>query len=150
MLVFVGNDVFYKHLYDWYLELFGPTIRTWWNRQSKVLKDELIALLVGLFGAETFNQKKVLEKAGQHLHYVQEGYRNNLANNPKYERPPMIPTREWKGLLDDAREKDAKISGNPVPELARRYAILSKMQLYVYYTLFSIFLQCLSYLKLLL
>jgi hypothetical protein len=62
----------------------------------------------------------------------------------------MIPTREWKGLLDDAREKAAKIAGKPVPESARRYAILSAMQLYVYYTLFSIFLQCLTYLKLLL
>ena len=103
------------------------------------MKDELIARLVGLFGAETFNQKKVLEKAGQHLHYVREGYRNNLAINPKYEHPPMIPTREWKGLLDDAREKAAKIAGKPVPDSARRYAIISAMQLYVYYTLFSIF-----------
>ena len=103
------------------------------------MKYELIARLVGFFGAGTFNQKKFLEKDGQHLHYVWEGYRNNLAINPNYECPPMIPTTEWKGLLDDAREKAAKISGNPVPELARRYAILSKMQLYVYYTLFSIF-----------
>ena len=109
------------------------------------MKDELIARLVGFFGAETFNRKKVLEKAGQHLHYVWEKYRNNLEDNPKYESPPMIPTMEWKGLMDDAREKDVKIVGKPVPELARRYAILSAMQLYVYYTLFSIFLQCLMY-----
>ena len=95
-------------------------------------------------------KKKVLEKAGQHLHYVREGYQNNLAINPKYERPLMIPTMEWKGLLDDAREKDAKIVGKLVPESARRYAILSAMQLYVYYTLFSVCLQCLTYLKLLL
>ena len=114
------------------------------------MKDELIARLVGFFGAETFNQKKVLEKAGQHLHYVQEGYQNNLAINPKYERPLMIPTREWKGLLDDAREKAVKIAGKPIPESTRRYAILSAMQLYVYYTLFSVCLQCLTYLKLLL
>ena len=114
------------------------------------MKDELISRLVGFFGAETFNQKKVLEKAGQHLHYVREGYRNNLAINPKYERPPMIPTREWKGLLDDAREKAAKITGKPVSESARRYATLSAMQLYVYYTLFSVCLQCLTYLKLIL
>ena len=113
------------------------------------MKDELIARLVGLFG-ETFNQKKVLEKDGQHLHYVREGYRNNLANNPKYERPSMIPTREWKGLLYDAKEKAAKTAGKPVPKSARRYAILSAMQLYVYYTLFSVFLQCLMYLKLIL
>lgn len=106
--------------------------------------------MVGFFGAETFNPKKVLEKVGQHLHIVREQYRNDLEKNPKYEHPPMIPTREWKGLLDDAREKAAKIAGKPVPESARRYAILSAMQLYVYYTLFSIFLQCLTYLKLLL
>ena len=103
------------------------------------MKDELIARLVGFFGAETFNRKKVLEKDGQHLHYVWEGYRNNLAINPMYERLPMIPTREWKGFLDDARDKAAKIAGKPVPESARRYAILSTMKLYVYYTLFSIF-----------
>ena len=103
------------------------------------MKDELIARLVGFFGAETFNQKKVLEKDGQHLHYVWEGYRNNLAINPKYEFPPVIPTREWKGLLDDAKEKSTKIAGKPVPDSARRYAILSAMQLYVYYTLFSAF-----------
>ena len=109
------------------------------------MKDELIARLVGLFGAETFNQKKVLEKDGQHLHYVREGYRNNLAINPKYERPPMIPTREWKGFLDDAREKAVEIAGNLVPESSRRYAILSAMQLYVYYTLFSVCLQCLTF-----
>ena len=48
----------------------------------------------------------------------------------------MIPTREWKGLLDDAREKAAKIAGKPVPESSRRYAILSAKKLYVYYTLF--------------
>ena len=95
-------------------------------------------------------KKKVLKKAVQHLHYVREGYRNKLAINPKYECPPMIPTREWKGLLDDAMEKDAKIVGKLVPESSRRYAILSEMQLYVHYTLFSIFLQCLTYLKLLL
>ena len=114
------------------------------------MKDELIARLVWFFGAKTFNQKKVLEKAGQNLHYVWEGYRNNLAINPKYERPPMIPTREWKGLLDDAKEKAAKIAGKPIPESARRYAILLAMQLYVYYTLFSVCLQYLTYLKLLL
>ena len=99
----------------------------------------LLLAWLGFYGAETFNQKKVLEKAGQYLHYVWEGYRNNLAINPKYERPLMIPTREWKGLLDDAKEKAAKKAGKPVPESARRYAILSVMQLYVYYTLFSIF-----------
>ena len=92
------------------------------------MKDELIARLVGFFGAGTFNHKKVLEKAGQHLHIVRDQYRNNLAKHPKYERPPMIPTREWKGLLDDAREKAVKIAGKPVPESARRYAILSAMQ----------------------
>ena len=103
------------------------------------MKDELIARLVGFFCVETFNRKKVLKKDGQHLHIVREQYRNNLANNPKYECPPMIPTMEWNGLLDDARDKSTKIAGKPVPESARRYAILSAMQLYVYYTLFSIF-----------
>ena len=96
--------------------------------------------LLGFFGAETFNQKKVLEKAGQHLHYVREGYQNNLAINPKYERPSMIPTREWKGLLDDAREKAAKIAGKPVPDSARRYAIICLLHfIFHFFAMFIVF-----------
>ena len=110
----------------------------------------LLLAWLGFLVLKPSTEKKVLEKAGQHLHYVREQYRNNLADNPKCEHPLMIPTMEWKGLLDDAREKAAKIAGKPVPKSARRYAILSAMQLYVYYTLFSLFLQCLTYLKLLL
>ena len=38
ILVFAGNDVFYKHINDWSLELFGGTIRTTWDKQSKLVK----------------------------------------------------------------------------------------------------------------
>ena len=104
--------------------------------------------MVGFFGAGTFNHKKVLEKAGQHLHIVRDQYRNNLVKHPKYDRHPMIATREWKALLDDGREIAMRIEGK-LPPGSGRYAILSTMQLYVY-TLFAIILQCLTYLKLLL
>jgi hypothetical protein len=28
-----------------------------------------------------------------------------LAVNPRYDHPPSIPEREWKALIDDAKEK---------------------------------------------
>ena len=28
----------------------------------------------------------------------------HLSKNPKYECPPMIPTRVWKALIDDGKE----------------------------------------------
>jgi hypothetical protein len=32
-------------------------------------------------------------------------YRNNLKKNDRYQRPIMIPEREWKALNEDAKEK---------------------------------------------
>jgi len=36
---------------------------------------------------------------------VRDQYRVHLETKPRYERPPMIPVREWKSLLDDGRER---------------------------------------------
>ncbi|XP_059070272.1 uncharacterized protein LOC131049460 isoform X2 [Cryptomeria japonica] len=63
----LGNDIFYKHLNDITLEIFGPTIRTGWNAQNQDLKDELINRLVLLFGNNTFNRTKVLKNACSYL-----------------------------------------------------------------------------------
>ena len=57
---FVGNDIFYKHMNDLALEIFGPTIRTMWNRQPKALKDDPTNRLVSLLGKDTFDTSKVL------------------------------------------------------------------------------------------
>jgi len=80
--------------------------------------------LVGLFGAETFNRAEVMKKAGQHLKIVRDQYRVHLQKNPRYERPPMIPAREWKALLDDGREISLRKQGK-LPPGTGRYAILS-------------------------
>ncbi|GLJ31571.1 hypothetical protein SUGI_0633570 [Cryptomeria japonica] len=62
-----GNDIFYKNLNDISLQIFGPTIRKRWNDQEKKLKDELTNRIVGLFGNDTFDKTKLLEKAGTYL-----------------------------------------------------------------------------------
>ena len=82
------------------LEIFGPTIRTRWDRLAKALKDELTNHLGGLFRKDTFDTSKVLQKARQHLKIVLDQYRVHLENNPRYERPLMIPSREWKALVN--------------------------------------------------
>jgi hypothetical protein len=51
------------------LELFGPTIRTWWNGQDSKKKDDLIYHMVNLFG-NTFGKKVVTKLAGENLKYT--------------------------------------------------------------------------------
>ena len=53
---------------------------------------------VPLEKAESYKKKT-------HLKYVQDQYRGHLQKNIRYEHPPMIPQREWKALLEDAKEK---------------------------------------------
>ena len=108
------------------LEIFGPTIRTRWDRQGKALKDELTNRLVGLFGKDTFDTSKVLQKDGKKLKIVRDQYRVHLEKKRRYERPPMIPSREWKYLVEDAKEKGLRRAGK-IPPGTGRYAIHSKM-----------------------
>ena len=70
---------------DLSLEIFGPTIRTMWNKKTKYLKDELTNHLVGLFEKDTFDTSKVLQKARQNLKIVRDQYRVRLEKNPRYE-----------------------------------------------------------------
>ena len=81
---------------DFSLDIFGPTICTMWNKQPKALKDDLTNRLVSLFGKDTFDTSKVLQKAGKHLKIVRDQHRVHLEKNPRYEHPPMIPSMEWK------------------------------------------------------
>ena len=68
--------------------------------------------LEGLFGVDMFNTKAVTYAAGEYLKYTQDVYRRNLAKNPRYERPPSIPEREWKVIIGDAKEKILKNQEN--------------------------------------
>ena len=88
---------------DLSLEIFGPTIHTRWDKQEKYLKDDLTNRLIGLFEKDTFDTSKVLQKVGQHMKIVWDQYRVHLENNPRYERPAMIPSREWKALVEDGK-----------------------------------------------
>jgi hypothetical protein len=85
-----------------------------WNFQNSNLKKELMDYLEGLFGVDTFNTKAVTSATGEYLKYTQDVYRQSLARNPRYERPPSIPEREWKAIIDDAKEKILKKSGEQI------------------------------------
>ena len=109
-MVFVGNNVFYKNLHENALDIFGPTICTRWNAQNEKLKDDLMNHMVNLFG-ETFNKKGVTTATGLNFKYVREDYRNNLKNNHKYECPPMVLEKNWKTLIENAKEKALRKQG---------------------------------------
>ena len=109
------------------MKIFQPTIGIKWDRQTKYLKDELTNCLVGLFGKYTFDTSKVLQKAGKHLKIVRDQYRVHLEKNPRYERPPMIPSMEWKSLVEYGKEKGLRKSGKIPPGGTGRYAIHFKM-----------------------
>ena len=112
---------------DLALEIFGPTIRTMWNKQPKSLKDDQTNRLVSLFRKDTFDTSKVLQKDGKHLKIVRDQYRVHLKKNPRYERPLVIPSMEWKALVEDGKEKGLRKLGKIPPGGTGRYAIHSKM-----------------------
>ena len=73
-----------------------------------------------LFG-DTFNKKGVTATTSLNLKYVREYYKDNLLNNTKYECPLMVPQKEWKALMDDAKEKALRKQGKNRPIGSRRY-----------------------------
>ena len=83
--------------------------------------------LVGLFGNENFNILMVLKKVGLHMKIVWDQNRVHLERNPRYELPPMIPSMEWKSLVEDGKEKGLRKSGKIPLGGTGRYAIHSKM-----------------------
>jgi hypothetical protein len=110
----VGNNHFYRHLERKALLIFGETVCTRWNFHNSNLKNELLDYLEGLFGVETFNKKVVTSAVGEYLKYMRDVYRRNLAVNPRYEHPPSIPEREWKALIDDAKENKLRKTGEQI------------------------------------
>ena len=79
-----------------------------------------------MFDNETFNRATVLKKVGQHMNIVSDQYRVHLEMNPRYERPLMIPAREWKALVEDGNERALRKEGK-IPPGTWRYAILAIM-----------------------
>ena len=61
--------------------------------------------LEGLFGVYMFNTKEVTSAVGEYLKYSRDVYRRSLTRNPRFENPPSIPEREWKTIIDDAKDK---------------------------------------------
>ena len=55
---------------------------------------------------------------------VRDQYRVHLEKNPRYERPLMIPSREWKSLVEYGKERDLRKAGK-IPPGTGRYAISS-------------------------
>ena len=50
----------------------------------------------------------------------------HLERNPRYECPPMIPSREWKALVEDGKKRALRKAEKILPGIGR-YAILSTM-----------------------
>ncbi|XP_059073951.1 uncharacterized protein LOC131874540 [Cryptomeria japonica] len=82
--------------------------------------------MIRLFGNDTFDKIKVLEKEGTYLKYVRVQYMTHLDKNAKYERPPMIPKREWKDLILDVKERIERKKGNTPPDAKKRLSDMSK------------------------
>ena len=76
--------------------------------------------MVNLFG-DAFNNKGVTAVAGLNLKYVRADYRDNLQINTKYECPLIVPQKDWKELMDDAKEKELRKNAKTQPIGSRRY-----------------------------
>jgi hypothetical protein len=75
--------------------------------------------LEDLFGVDTFNTKAVTSAVGEYLKYTWDVYKQSLAKNPRYEHPPSIPEREWKAIIDDAKENILKNSREQITDTPR-------------------------------
>jgi hypothetical protein len=73
-------------------------------------KDDLIDHMVNLFG-NTFNKKVVSKLVGENLKYTRAQYRDKLQIDLKHERPPMVSEKEWKAIIEDAKENLFKKEG---------------------------------------
>ena len=90
--------------------MFGPTIRTWWNGQDRKKKDDLIDHMVNLF-VNNFNKKVVTKLVDENLKYTRAQYRDKLKIDLKHEHPLMVLEKEWKALIEDAKENLFKKQG---------------------------------------
>ena len=58
------------------------------------LKSQLITSFEEKFGKDIFDTGLLLKRASKHIKTVRDQYRRGLKENPKYDRPPMIPLME--------------------------------------------------------
>ena len=75
--------------------------------------------MVNLFG-NTFNKKVVAKLPDENLKYTRAQYRD-LQLDLKHERPPMVPEKEWKELIEDAKENLLKRRGKQPRHGKSRY-----------------------------
>ena len=69
------------------------------------LKNQLIASFDEKFGKNIFDNGLLLKRAAKHIKTMRDQYRRALKDNPKYDRPAMIPPMEWNEIIEDAKEK---------------------------------------------
>ena len=89
------------------------------------LKNQLITSVEEKFGKNIFHTGLLLKRAAKHIKTVRDQYRRSLKDNPKYDRPPMIPPMEWNEIIEDAKEK--RLCENSVNEVAqgkKRYVMI--------------------------
>ena len=60
------------------------------------LKNQLIIYFEEKFGKNIFDIGLLLKRASKHIKTVRDQYRRALKDNPKHDRPPMIP--RWSGM----------------------------------------------------
>jgi hypothetical protein len=75
--------------------------------------------LESLFSVDTFNKTLATVAAGQYLKYMGETYGKKLKQNDRYKCPLMIPKREWKAIIEDAKENKL-IDEGKTPSRPRR------------------------------
>ena len=86
------------------------------------LKNQLIASFEEKFGKNIFDTGLLLKRAAKHIKTVRDQYRRALKDNPKYDRPALIPPLEWNELVEDAKEKRlCEDRDNEVAQSKKRY-----------------------------
>ena len=89
------------------------------------LKNQLIASFEEKFGKNIFDTGLLLKTAAKHIKTVRDQYRRALKDNPKYDRPPMIPLMEWNEIIEDAKEKRlCEDRDNEATQGKKRYVII--------------------------
>jgi hypothetical protein len=63
-----------------------------------------------MFG-DSFNKQHITSNVGTYLKYVRDQYRNQLVKKPMYDHPVTIPEREWKNILEDAKDISLRHEG---------------------------------------
>jgi hypothetical protein len=63
-----------------------------------------------MFG-DSFNKQSIILKVGTYLKYAIDQYRIQLVKKPKYDCFVSILEREWKSILEDAKEISLRHEG---------------------------------------